>query len=106
MLLVLFTVMLISQTVEKGMSSTEFDGLVCLYFVIKGGDIMCSFANFGTYKGFSAGSCTLDCTLGNRYVRLPNGTCSRTGTLSCKPEVLEVLVKWKLDLEEMVKPKK
>uniref|UniRef100_A0A0K8R4S6 Putative ixodes 10 kDa peptide protein n=1 Tax=Ixodes ricinus TaxID=34613 RepID=A0A0K8R4S6_IXORI len=105
MLLVLFAVMLISQAVEKGASSTEFDGLVCLYFVKKSGDIMCSFANLGNYSWFNAGSCSLGCMLDNRFVRLPNGTCSKTGTLSCKPEVLEKLVKWKWDLEEMVKPK-
>uniref|UniRef100_A0A0K8R5S3 Putative ixodes 10 kDa peptide protein n=1 Tax=Ixodes ricinus TaxID=34613 RepID=A0A0K8R5S3_IXORI len=103
MLLVFFTVMLISQT---GVSSTEFDGLVCLYFIKKGGDIMCSFAKFGYYGSFNAGSCSLGCTQGNRYVDLPNGTCGTTGTLSCKPEVLEKLVKWKLELEEMVKLKK
>uniref|UniRef100_A0A0K8R4R5 Putative ixodes 10 kDa peptide protein n=1 Tax=Ixodes ricinus TaxID=34613 RepID=A0A0K8R4R5_IXORI len=106
MLHVLLAVMLISQTIEKGVSSTVFDGRVCLYFIRKGGDIMCSFAKVGTSGNFNAGSCSIDCTMENRFVRLPDGVCGETGTLVCRPEVLEKLVKWKLELEEMVKLKK
>uniref|UniRef100_A0A6B0UVH7 Putative conserved secreted protein n=1 Tax=Ixodes ricinus TaxID=34613 RepID=A0A6B0UVH7_IXORI len=153
MLLVLFAVLLISQTVEKGVSSTVFDGRVCLYFLREGGDIMCSFAKVVTSGNFNAGSCSIGCTMDKRFVRLPDGVCGAAGALygtcscialssvvkynysfmyrtsplynwsrgvpdstprshdpkqppSCKPEVLEKLVKWKLDLEEMVKLKK
>uniref|UniRef100_A0A6B0UVD2 Putative secreted protein n=1 Tax=Ixodes ricinus TaxID=34613 RepID=A0A6B0UVD2_IXORI len=146
MLLVLFAVLLISQTVEKGVSSTVFDGRVCLYFIREGGHIMCSFAKVGTSGNFNAGSCSIGCTKDKRFVRLPDGVCGTTGALvdssshvesgerrlqldktftyfmgsrdhrnivmlgkklkSCKPEVLEKLVKWKLELEEMVKLKK
>ncbi|XP_040075794.1 uncharacterized protein LOC120847926 [Ixodes scapularis] len=106
MLLVFFAVMLISQTVEKGVSSTVFDGRVCLYFIKKGGDIMCTLGKVGTYGQFNAGLCTLDCTEDNRFVRLPDGVCGTTGTLSCTPEVLEKLVQWKLALEGMGKSKK
>ncbi|XP_040063087.1 uncharacterized protein LOC120837646 [Ixodes scapularis] len=98
-LLALLTVVLISTTVEKGVSSLDIAERGCLSLVAEGGDIICDLNGHKMYTRFNGGNCSLGCFGGNFWVRLPDGVCSVVGLKECTDEVKTILIEWKAKLK-------